>query len=145
MRRPCDCMSTSSRDSEAQAGEGGQTEIESFMYGPGLQVTRLSGKMRGVSVNSLTPLGDQKLEVGHAYYVEKGDPSSEKEVEEFWDYYMDDHALDFEIWNNKRYLARPVLAAGDGDVASFRRWFSQFYPADASPLSGSDVASGAGS
>jgi hypothetical protein len=52
---------------------------------------------------------------------------AEKEVEAFWDYYMDDHALDFQIWNHKRYLDRPVLATGDGDVASFRRWFRQFY------------------
>ena len=116
------------RDSAEQSAEGGQAEIESYMYGPGLQVTRLSGKMKGVSVNSLTPLGDEKVEVGHAYYIEKGDAASEKEVEAFWDYYMDDHALDFQIWNNKRYLDRPVLAAGDGDVASFRRWFRQFYP-----------------
>lgn len=117
------------RESEEQSGADGGTEIESYMYGPGLQVTRLSGKMKGVSVNSLTPLGDEKLEVGHAYYVERSDPASEKEVESFWDYYMDDHALDFNIWNNKRYLENPVLAKGDGDVASFRRWFKQFYPA----------------
>jgi hypothetical protein len=90
--------------------------------------------MTGVSVNSLTPIGDEKVEVGHAYYIEKSDPASEKEVEEFWDYYMDDHALDFQIWNNKRYLDRPVLAAGDGDVASFRRWFQQFYPATATAI-----------
>ena len=120
------------RDSAEQAGEGGQTESESFMYGPGLQVTRLSGKMKGVSENSLTPIGDEKVEVGHAYYIENSEPASEKEVEEFWDYYMDDHALDFQIWNNKRYLERPILAAGDGDVASFRRWFRQFYPASSS-------------
>jgi phenylpropionate dioxygenase-like ring-hydroxylating dioxygenase large terminal subunit len=117
------------RDSAAQSAEGGQTEIESYMYGPGLQVTRLSGKMKGVSVNSLTPIADEKLEVGHAYYVQTSDAASEKEVEAFWDYYMDDHALDFNIWNNKRYLEKPVLADGDGDVASFRRWFRQFYPA----------------
>lgn len=117
------------RDSDEQSGAGGQTEIESFMYGPGLQVTRLAGKMKGVSVNSLTPLGDERVEVGHAYYVERSDAASEKEVEAFWDYYMDDHALDFNIWSNKRYLEKPILANGDGDVASFRRWFRQFYPA----------------
>lgn len=115
------------RESEAQSDESGRTVIESFMYGPGLQVTRLSGKIRGVSVNSLTPLNDGRLEVGHAYYVEKADREAESEVEAFWDYYMDDHKLDFNIWNNKRYLAQPVLASGDGDVAGFRRWFRQFY------------------
>ena len=115
------------RDNVEQAGEGGKTEIESYLYGPGLQVTRLSGRMRGVSVNSLTPLGDEKVEVGHAYYVERSDPASEREVEAYWDYYMQDHYLDFQIWNNKRFLEHPVLASGDGDVAAFRRWFRQFY------------------
>ena len=41
------------RDSEAQAGEEGRTEIESFMYGPGLQVTRLSGKLRVITSYSI--------------------------------------------------------------------------------------------
>jgi len=121
------------RDSEAQAGEEGRTEIESFMYGPGFQVTRLSGKLRGVSVNSLTPLGDEKVEVAHTYYVELSDPSAEKEVEAFWEYYVDDHRLDFQIWNNKIYQPRPVLADEDGDVAGFRRWFRQFYSAEPAP------------
>ncbi len=117
------------RDNLEQAAEGGKTEIESFLYGPGLQVTRLSGKMRGVSVNSLTPLGDEKVEVGHTYYVERSNPASEREVEAYWDYYMQDHFLDFRIWNHKRFLEHPILASGDGDVAAFRRWFRQFYTA----------------
>jgi len=124
------------RDSEAQAGEEGRTEIESFMYGPGLQVTRLSGKLRGVSVNSLTPIGDEKVEVAHTYYVELSDPSTEKEVEAFWEYYVDDHRLDFQIWNNKIYQPRPVLADEDGDVAGFRRWFRQFYSSESPPDAG---------
>jgi phenylpropionate dioxygenase-like ring-hydroxylating dioxygenase large terminal subunit len=115
------------RENVEQAGEGGKTEIESFLYGPGLQVTRLSGRMRGVSVNSLTPLGDERVEVGHAYYVQRSDPASEREVEAYWDYYMQDHYLDFQIWNHKRFLERPLLANGDGDVAAFRRWFRRFY------------------
>lgn len=125
------------RDNTTQSAEGGETKIESFMYGPGLQVTRLSGRMRGISVNSLTPLRAERVRVEHAYYVERSDAESEKEVEGFWDYYMQDHYLDFRIWNHKRFLERPVLAEGDGDVAMFRRWFSQFY---SEPASGAQEA-----
>jgi phenylpropionate dioxygenase-like ring-hydroxylating dioxygenase large terminal subunit len=117
------------RESAAQSDERGETEIESFMYGPGLQVTRLHGRMQGVSVNSLTPTNDGRLEVGHAYYVRHSAGAERAEVEAFWDYYMDDHALDFNIWNHKTYLPNPALAAEDGDIAGFRRWFRQFYPA----------------
>jgi phenylpropionate dioxygenase-like ring-hydroxylating dioxygenase large terminal subunit len=121
------------RDSAAQAGEGGRTEIESFLYGPGLQVTRLSGKLSGVSVNSLTPIGTEKVEVAHTYYVKAADAAAEKEVEAFWDFYVEDHHADFQIWNHKIYRERPVLAEGDGDVAGFRRWFRRFYSGEPAP------------
>jgi nitrite reductase/ring-hydroxylating ferredoxin subunit len=38
---------------------------------------------------------------------------------------------DFPIWENKRYLERPALAAGDGPIGLYRRWALQFY--DESP------------
>jgi nitrite reductase/ring-hydroxylating ferredoxin subunit len=34
---------------------------------------------------------------------------------------------DFAIWENKRYLARPGLADGDGPIGRYRRWARQFY------------------
>src|SRR5262249_1019328 len=131
------------RANDAQADASGRTEIESFLYGPGLQVTRLSGKLRGVSVNSLTPLGDEKLEVAHTYYVASSDPGGEKDVEAFWEYYIDDPRPDFEIWNHKLYRERPLLAENDGDVAAFRRWFRRFYSGEAEPA-GAQRAGAAG-
>lgn len=115
------------RENEEQSTADGDTTIESYMYGPGLQVTRLSGRMEGVSVNSITPYKDEKVLVSHAYYIKKGDETSERDIENFWDYYVDDHKLDFRIWNNKVYLEKPVLVDNDGDIMHFRRWFSQFY------------------
>ncbi|APR88213.1 Phenylpropionate dioxygenase [Minicystis rosea] len=35
---------------------------------------------------------------------------------------------DFDIWENKRYVARPALAQGDGPVGLYRKWVTQFYP-----------------
>jgi nitrite reductase/ring-hydroxylating ferredoxin subunit len=43
--------------------------------------------------------------------------------------YKDDVAQDFAIWENKRYVARPILARGDGPIMRYRRWAAQFYPA----------------
>jgi phenylpropionate dioxygenase-like ring-hydroxylating dioxygenase large terminal subunit len=37
---------------------------------------------------------------------------------------------DFAIWENKRYLASPGLAAGDGPIGRYRRWARQFYAED---------------
>ena len=40
---------------------------------------------------------------------------------------------DFVIWNHKRYVQPPILAAGDGPVGRYRQWARQFYAsADAS-------------
>lgn len=35
---------------------------------------------------------------------------------------------DFAIWANKAYLPRPMLAASDGPIVKYRKWYSQFYP-----------------
>lgn len=34
---------------------------------------------------------------------------------------------DFAIWEHKRYVQPPALAAGDGPVGTYRRWARQFY------------------
>ena len=34
---------------------------------------------------------------------------------------------DMPIWENKVYRPQPVLCDGDGPIAQFRKWFSQFY------------------
>ncbi len=34
---------------------------------------------------------------------------------------------DIPIWENKTYMARPILCDGDGPIAEFRRWSQQFY------------------
>ncbi len=34
---------------------------------------------------------------------------------------------DVPIWRDKIYRERPVLVKGDGPIAEFRRWYSQFY------------------
>jgi hypothetical protein len=43
--------------------------------------------------------------------------------------YKDDIAQDFAIWENKRYVPRPILARGDGPIMLYRRWAAQFYEA----------------
>ncbi|MFK7989927.1 MAG: Rieske 2Fe-2S domain-containing protein [Sandaracinaceae bacterium] len=42
--------------------------------------------------------------------------------------YVDDVKQDFAIWENKAYLDKPRLAAGDGPVGLYRKYARQFYP-----------------
>jgi hypothetical protein len=39
-----------------------------------------------------------------------------------------DVGQDFDIWQNKIYVAPPALSKGDGPVAQYRVWAKQFYP-----------------
>lgn len=41
--------------------------------------------------------------------------------------FIHDLQQDFEIWEHKRYIQPPALAAGDGPVGKYRTWASQFY------------------
>lgn len=43
--------------------------------------------------------------------------------------FITDVRQDVPIWENKRYVERPALAAGDGPIALYRRWARQFYAA----------------
>ena len=42
--------------------------------------------------------------------------------------FQDDVLQDFDIWNHKTSLDKPVLAKGDGPVGTYRKWARQFYP-----------------
>jgi phenylpropionate dioxygenase-like ring-hydroxylating dioxygenase large terminal subunit len=112
------------RDS-VQASAEGMATIRSFMWGPGLSCTRVSGLIEGVSVQSLTAIAPERMELTHNYYVHKD--SDKKAVEMFFDYYAKDWELDMPLWNTKVFRPVPVLAEGDGDIARFRRWYRQFY------------------
>jgi len=36
---------------------------------------------------------------------------------------------DIWIWSQKKFLNKPMVVKGDGNIVGFRRWFSQFYSA----------------
>jgi phenylpropionate dioxygenase-like ring-hydroxylating dioxygenase large terminal subunit/putative sterol carrier protein len=56
------------------------------------------------------------------------DPEYTREIDDiFWAAFVEDFARDFPIWETKAYLERPLLAAGDGPIGSYRRWARQFY------------------
>lgn len=51
----------------------------------------------------------------------------------FFKGFVHDVEQDFQIWENKAYFDRPVLAANDGPIGPYRKWCRQFYsyPAEA--------------
>jgi nitrite reductase/ring-hydroxylating ferredoxin subunit len=56
------------------------------------------------------------------------DPNMTKMVNEmFFKGFVHDVEQDFNIWENKAYLERPVLAANDGPIGQYRKWCKRFY------------------
>ncbi len=45
-----------------------------------------------------------------------------------YDGFVHDLKQDFVIWEHKRYVQPPALAAGDGPIGKYRTWARQFYP-----------------
>jgi len=53
-----------------------------------------------------------------------------------------DVAQDRRVWETKRHLRRPALAAGDGPIGLYRQWAGQFMPATLDDLSRPAPAAG---
>ncbi len=78
----------------------------------------------------VTPIDEERVDIRGIVHVRAGDdPAFTEELATlFHRAYVEDFAKDFPIWENKRYLARPQLAKGDGPIGGYRRWCAQFYP-----------------
>src|SRR5690606_34291196 len=46
----------------------------------------------------------------------------------FMKVFENDINQDFDIWENKGYVARPAISKADGPIGLFRRYCRQFYP-----------------
>ena len=78
----------------------------------------------------VTPVDEESVDIrGVVHVKETDDPAFTEELAGiFYGAYVEDFAKDFPIWENKRYLDRPMLAPGDGPIPLYRRWCEQFYP-----------------
>jgi nitrite reductase/ring-hydroxylating ferredoxin subunit/putative sterol carrier protein len=88
-----------------------------------------------------TPIDGERVAIfGVGNTREMPDPAYTAEIDEiFWAAFVADFQKDFAIWENKVYLDRPMLAAGDGPIGRYRRWARQFYgeaPAEAEESAG---------
>ncbi|MCA9699357.1 MAG: Rieske 2Fe-2S domain-containing protein [Myxococcales bacterium] len=93
--------------------------------------------VRNVDVHAIqriyvTPVDESHIDIRGIIHVRPtDDPEFTQELADvFYRAYVVDFARDFPIWENKRYLTRPVLAKGDGPVGLYRRWCTQFYDED---------------
>ena len=101
-------------------------EIHTRSSGPGNGRTRFRGICETFLMGLTLPISQQEVHVRFAFIQKKDDTNSGvgraiirdvcRQLEE-----------DKPIWEHKIYRPLPVLCDGDGPIAKFRRWYSQFY------------------
>jgi phenylpropionate dioxygenase-like ring-hydroxylating dioxygenase large terminal subunit len=111
--------------------------VESQSHGFGFVVTRFAGTVETLLIASVLPIDEHDVEVRFSFTLKKpGDAALTRSVHRALVAEIEKKMNENKpIWENKRYLARPLLCDGDGPIAQFRRWSEQFYswPADHAP------------
>ncbi|XP_018422763.1 PREDICTED: cholesterol 7-desaturase-like [Nanorana parkeri] len=80
---------------------------------------------QGMILHCVTPVEPLLQKVSHSIYYQKNVPAF---IPRF---IMMAECTQFErdvmVWNNKKYLSKPLLVKEDAAIAKHRRWYSQFY------------------
>jgi len=96
-------------------------------YGPGLQTVHIDGLVPTLMVNTATPIDEEYTDVRFAYTVKtEGDDRKSRLADAIIEDLKRQFENDLPIWENKRCWDKPVLCDGDGPIATYRRWYSQF-------------------
>ncbi len=100
------------------------TEFFRHAWGPGVAILRVPDLMTVFATT--TPIDRRHCRL-RWHFLFKGDV--EKVADDLIDGVTGDFGLqaDVPIWRDKIFLERPILVKGDGNIAEFRRWYSQFY------------------
>ena len=115
-------------------------------YGPGMSTQTFTSKLRTAMLGTITPITATRMKLRFAF-------TKPRNISERFNMLADGmiaeivHQVqqDIPIWENKKYAESPMLCDGDGPIAKYRRWFSQFYDdASAHPKSAAVIASSDG-
>ncbi len=102
-------------------------EFYRHTWGPGIAMLRIRNVM--TVFTTTTPIDRRHCRL-HWHFIFRGDV--EHMADELIEGVTGEHGLmaDVPIWRDKVFLEHPLLVKGDGNIAEFRRWYSQFYDAD---------------
>lgn len=107
-------------------------------WGFGASTTRFTGFIETLLLSGVTPIDEESVDVRFTFMLRK---SPDKDVTTgignlFVAEVCRQLEEDIPIWENKKFLPRPVLCDGDGPIGLIRRWGKQFYTTDAKSLQG---------
>jgi nitrite reductase/ring-hydroxylating ferredoxin subunit len=101
--------------------------VDSQLWGLGIDVNRIKGAVDTLTVMTLTPVDETKLIARLTVGAGNSGEVSERLRTASQGMVTSEFELDCVIWNNKRYLASPLLASSEKSIVTFRRWAQQFY------------------
>jgi phenylpropionate dioxygenase-like ring-hydroxylating dioxygenase large terminal subunit len=104
-------------------------QIAATNYGFGYGTTRFTGIVETLLVSSVVPIDDDDVDVRFSFTVKKiGNADVTRGVgKALIADIKKQMGEDKPIWENKRFLPRPLLCDGDGPIPLFRKWCLQFY------------------
>jgi len=105
--------------------------IDANTFGFGCGFTRFTGIAETVLMASTSPIDDEYCDVRFDFVqpLVNGEKPKGGVAAAIIRDIVKQMNEDIPIWQNKKYLARPILCDGDGPIAEFRRWATQFYSA----------------
>ncbi|XP_028664572.1 cholesterol 7-desaturase nvd [Erpetoichthys calabaricus] len=102
-------------------------DVKARQIGPGLVHLFFDHKLfgRGVILHCVTPVEPLLQCVSHSIFYQANIPNV---VPKF---ILQAERIQFErdvmVWNNKKYISKPLLVKEDSSIQRHRRWYSQFY------------------
>jgi nitrite reductase/ring-hydroxylating ferredoxin subunit len=111
-----------------------ETSICGTSHGLGVGHLRTRGLAEMAQLLLNTPIDEGHVHVRWQFAVPKRADGSPTPVGvAFAREFVRQFRQDIPIWEAKAYLPRPILCDGDGQIAAYRRWASQFYAAPLAP------------
>lgn len=104
-------------------------QTQQTLFGLGLIVLRTPGHWPTISLNAITPIDEETVDLRILYLVDEGEgatslsPGARSMLEAVAATIGDD----VPIWEHKAYRERPALVPGDGPIGALRSWAKQFY------------------
>ncbi len=93
-------------------------------YGPGVALLEVDDLM--TVLTTTTPIDRRHVRLLWHFYIPRPlEAASEEIIEGVTGAFG--LGADLPIWRDKIFVNRPLLVKGDGPIAEFRRWYSQFY------------------
>lgn len=109
-------------------GSMAEIRLDSSSVGPGLSYQRFEGIFETVLLGLITPINADSVHLRFVYYQPKVTTDLQALMA---DGFIAENCRqveqDMPIWQHKHYNPNPVLCDGDGPIAHYRKWFSQFY------------------